>query len=69
MAKNNRPGSQDESGFVRRMLAAASLLTALSGGANAQGNKSPEAPDGDSVKVMETVKAKTGVQLANELGL
>lgn len=69
MAKNNRPGSQSDSGIVRRTLAAASLLTALAGGANAQGNKSPDAPDADSVRVMETVKDKAGVQLANDLGL
>lgn len=31
MAKNNRPGSQSDSGILRRTLAAASLLTALSG--------------------------------------
>lgn len=69
MAKNNRPGTQSDSGIVRRTLAAASLLTALAGGANAQGNKSPDMPDADSAKVVETVKDKAGVQLANELGL
>ncbi|MDQ1343578.1 MAG: hypothetical protein QG650_297, partial [Patescibacteria group bacterium] len=68
MAKTNRPGS-DDSGFIRRTLAAASLMTALSGAANAQGNKAPDMPDSESEKVVLTVKDKTGVQLANELGL
>lgn len=69
MAKTNRPGASDNSGFVRRTLAAASLVTALSGAANAQGNKAPDAPEAESERVVETVKVKTGEQLASELGL
>lgn len=56
MAKTNRPGSSEDSGFVRRTLAAASLVTALSGAANAQGNKAPDAPDLESQQVVQTVK-------------
>ncbi len=66
MAKTNRPGSED-SGFVRRTLAAASLMTALSGAANAQGNKAPDAPESEASQVVQTVK--DDVQRAQDLGL
>jgi hypothetical protein len=66
MAKTNRPGTED-SGFVRRTLAAASLVTALSGAANAQGNKVPDAPESEAAQVVQTVKED--VQRAQDLGL
>lgn len=66
MAKNNRPGTED-SGFMRRTLAAASLVTALSGAANAQGNKAPDAPESEAAQIVEIVKKD--VRRTQDLGL
>jgi hypothetical protein len=60
MAKSSLSSGSNQSGFVRRALAATSLITAV-GVANAgEKNSAPEIPANGSAQIVQTVKDKTG---------